>query len=112
MLSVVGWFMHRRSRLTGIATGDQALFVRRGVFIRSGGFPDIPLMEDIGYSRILKTIGPPLCLPQRVNTSGRRWEEHGIFGIMLRMWALRLAFFCGADPVRLATAYGYAPRAS
>jgi rSAM/selenodomain-associated transferase 2 len=110
MLKVIAWFMNRRSKLTGIATGDQAMFVRRDVFLQSGGFPDIPLMEDIAYSRTLKTISAPLCLRERVITSGRRWEKHGILRTILKMWRLRLAFFLGADPARLAKAYGYAPR--
>jgi rSAM/selenodomain-associated transferase 2 len=110
MLKVVAWFMNRRSRLTGIATGDQAMFIRRDVFLQSGGFPDIPLMEDIAYSRALKTISTPLCLRERVITSGRRWEKHGVLRTILKMWRLRLAFFLGADPARLAKAYGYAPR--
>lgn len=109
LLKVIAWFMNRRSRLTGIATGDQALFVRRAVFEQSGGFPDIPLMEDIAYSRVLKALGPPLCLTRRVVTSGRRWEQGGVLRTMARMWRLRLAYFCGADPARLARAYGYEP---
>ncbi|BBL70023.1 TIGR04283 family arsenosugar biosynthesis glycosyltransferase [Methylogaea oryzae] len=111
-LKAIAWCMNRRSRWTGIATGDQALFVRREAFEASGGFPDIPLMEDIAYSRILKSFGPPLCLAARVATSGRRWEKRGVLRTVLLMWRLRLAYFCGADPAHLARAYGYEPRQS
>jgi rSAM/selenodomain-associated transferase 2 len=109
MLAVIAWFMNHRSRLTGIATGDQAMFARRGIFFESGGFPNIPLMEDIAYSRILKAISAPLCLREQAITSGRRWEAHGVFRTILKMWGMRLAFFLGADPARLAKAYGYVP---
>ena len=74
LLRLVAWSMNRRSRLTGIVTGDQALFVRREVFAQVGGFPELPLMEDIALSRRLKCLGRPLCLSQRVITSGRRWD--------------------------------------
>jgi rSAM/selenodomain-associated transferase 2 len=107
LLPVIAWFMNRRSRLTGIATGDQGMFVRREVFERVGGFPDIPLMEDIVLSRRLLVIGPPLCLPQRAVTSGRRWERGGVIRTVWLMWSLRLAFRLGADPARLARRYGY-----
>jgi len=110
LLPVIAWFMNRRSRWTGIATGDQAIFVRREVFESMGGFPDMPLMEDIALSKKLKAIGPPLCMKARVTTSGRRWERHGVISTVLKMWRLRLAFFLGADPARLAKAYGYEPR--
>ena len=101
--------MNWRSRLTGIATGDQAIFVRRAAFEAVGGFPDIPLMEDIAISRALKRLGRPACLSARVTTSGRRWEEGGLVRTVLLMWRLRLAFFLGADPARLAFRYGYRP---
>ena len=110
LLPVIAWFMNRRSRWTGIATGDQAMFVRREVFDAVGGFPDIALMEDIALSKILKSIGPPICLKSPVVTSGRRWERHGVLRTILKMWSLRLAYFLGADPARLAKAYGYEHR--
>jgi rSAM/selenodomain-associated transferase 2 len=109
MLEVVAWSMNRRSRWTGIATGDQAMFVRRDVFSAAGGFPDIALMEDIALSRILKRRGRPACLRQRVRTSGRRWQHRGVFRTILLMWRLRLAYFLGADPADLAVRYGYRP---
>ena len=111
-LPLVAAMMNRRSRLTGIATGDQAVFVSRAAFAAAGGFPDIPLMEDIELSRRLLRTGRPACLAARVTTSGRRWEAHGVWRTILRMWWLRLRFFLGADPRRLAVDYGYAPRES
>ena len=107
LLSLVAWFMNVRSRITGIATGDQAIFVRRDAFNAVGGFPPIPLMEDIAVSKQLKRRSPPLCLRELVVTSGRRWERNGIFSTILLMWWLRLAFFFGADPKKLARRYGY-----
>lgn len=107
LLPVIAWFMNRRSRLTSIATGDQGMFVRREVFEALGGFPEIALMEDIALSRRLKRYGPPLCLEQRVYTSGRRWEKGGVIRTVLLMWCLRFAYFFGASPTRLAKDYGY-----
>jgi rSAM/selenodomain-associated transferase 2 len=112
LLKVVACAMSLRSRLTGIATGDQAIFVERGAFAAVGGFPDIALMEDIVLSRRLKRLGRPLCLKARALTSGRRWEKHGVVRTILTMWRLRLAFFLGAEPGKLAASYGYLPRQS
>ena len=106
-LPLIAALMNRRSRLTGIATGDQAIFVRRQVFFALGGFPVQPLMEDIELSRRLKAVSPPACLRERVLTSGRRWEKHGVLRTVLLMWSLRLRYFFGADPQTLARAYGY-----
>jgi rSAM/selenodomain-associated transferase 2 len=105
MLRVVAFMMNARSRATGIATGDQAIFVRRDAFEASGGFPAIPLMEDVALSKVLKRRSPPLCLRERVVTSGRRWRRHGTFRTIVLMWRLRLAFALGADPRRLARRY-------
>jgi rSAM/selenodomain-associated transferase 2 len=110
LLRVVAWFMSRRSRLTGIATGDQGIFVRADVFRRCGGFPDVALMEDIRLSRALKRVGRPLCLRARITTSGRRWEENGTLRTIALMWRLRLAHFLGADPRQLAARYDAARR--
>ena len=88
------------------------MFVSRAAFAAAGGFPDIPLMEDIELSRRLLRTGRPACLAARVTTSGRRWEAHGVWRTILRMWWLRLRYFLGADPRRLAAEYGYAPRES
>ena len=108
LLTLVAAMMNLRSRLTGIATGDQALFVTRAAFDAAGGFPPIPLMEDISLSKHLKRIGPALCLRARVTTSARRWEENGTLRTILLMWRLRLAYFFGADPAQLARQYGNA----
>ena len=97
--------MNARSRLTGIATGDQAMFVTREAFDAAGGFPEIALMEDIELSRRLKRVSPPLCLRARVTTSGRRWETRGVLRTILLMWRLRLAYFFGAKPDDLARRY-------
>ena len=110
MLRIVGGAMNLRSRWTGIATGDQAMFVRYELFSAVGGFPDIPLMEDIALSKALKKHGPPACLRQRVTTSARRWQRHGVWWTIWLMWRLRAAYFFGADPARLAAKYGYQPR--
>ncbi|MFQ5487737.1 MAG: TIGR04283 family arsenosugar biosynthesis glycosyltransferase [Gammaproteobacteria bacterium] len=104
-LRLVETLMNLRSRLSGIATGDQAVFVRRSAFQEVGGFPPIELMEDIALSKRLKRLSRPLCLRQRVITSSRRWEQHGILPTILFMWRLRLAYFLGADPARLAQRY-------
>jgi hypothetical protein len=101
--------MNIRSRLTGIATGDQAMFVRRGAFEASGGFPPIALMEDLALSARLKRISPPLALRAHVVTSARRWRTRGTLRTILLMWRLRLFYFVGVDPAKLARAYGYAP---
>jgi rSAM/selenodomain-associated transferase 2 len=107
LLILVGWLMGLRSRLTGIATGDQAIFVRRDAFQTAGGFLEIPLMEDIALCKRLKRISAPLCLSERVVTSGRRWEKHGVINTIVLMWRLRFAYFFGADPNELAQQYGY-----
>ena len=99
--AVISWFMNRRSRLTGIATGDQAIFVRRRIFERLGGFPDIPLMEDIAFSRRLKRLGPTAALTDRVTTSFRRWEKNGPLRTILLMWTLRFLYWLGVSPTRL-----------
>lgn len=106
ILWVVSRMMDVRSHCSGIATGDQALFVRRSAFDRIGGFPEIPLMEDIAFSKALKRLSWParICVP--VVTSSRRWESHGILRTIVLMWSLRWAYFRGADPARLAERYG------
>lgn len=105
LLRIIERSMNWRSRITGIATGDQAMFICRDLFQRVSGFPDIPLMEDITLSRTLKRHSPPLCLQQRVITSSRRWEQRGIVRTMLLMWRLRLVYALGSDPQRLARLY-------
>lgn len=110
LLRLVSFLINLRSRLSGIATGDQAIFVRRDVFEQVAGFPDIPLLEDIALSTRLKRVGPPACLRPPVVTSARRWERHGIVRTILLMWRLRLLYFFGTPPQALADLYGYARR--
>ena len=105
MLRVIAAFMNRRSRWTGIATGDQALFMTRAAFDAVGGFPAQPLMEDIEISKRLLKLSRPACLRARVVTSGRRWETRGVWRTVLLMWRLRLAYWRGATPERLAERY-------
>jgi rSAM/selenodomain-associated transferase 2 len=102
--------MNLRSRMTSIATGDQAIFMSRAAF--GSGFPDIALMEDIAMTKRLKRVGPPLCIAAPVVTAGRRWEKHGVMRTIVLMWWLRLAYFLGANPTWLARSYGYVPRQS
>jgi len=108
LMRFVAAMMNLRSRLTGIATGDQAIFVTRTTFAAAGGFPPIALMEDVALSARLKRIGRPLCLRARVTTSARRWRGHGTLRTLLLMWRLRLSYFLGADPAKLAQSYGHA----
>jgi rSAM/selenodomain-associated transferase 2 len=110
LLRVVAATMNLRSRLTGIATGDQAMFVARAAFESVGGFPPIALMEDVALSARLRRIGRPCPLRARATTSARRWRTHGTLRTVLLMWRLRLRFFFGADPAKLARAYGYGER--
>jgi rSAM/selenodomain-associated transferase 2 len=105
LLRLVAALMNMRSRWSGIATGDQAIFVRRDVFQRAGGFPDQPLMEDIELSKRLRKLSPPACLRRRVTTSGRRWEQHGVLRTIVLMWMLRALYWIGLPPERLARLY-------
>ncbi|MBI5461446.1 MAG: TIGR04283 family arsenosugar biosynthesis glycosyltransferase [Gammaproteobacteria bacterium] len=105
LLRVVAWLMNLRSRLTGIATGDQGMFVRRELFNEVGGFAEMPLMEDIALSRALKRRARPACLRARLVTSSRRWECDGIVRTILLMWRLRFAYWRGVSPERLAAQY-------
>ena len=105
LLAVVGAMMNFRSRLTGIATGDQAMFASRAAFNEAGGFAGIALMEDVELSSRLRRRGPPACLREEAITSGRRWERNGVVATIVLMWRLRLAYFFGADPARLARTY-------
>jgi len=104
-LRVVERMMNWRSRWTGVATGDQALFVRREAFVQLGGYPAMPLMEDVALSTRLKRLARPVCVPQRVTTSSRRWEINGVWQTIGLMWFLRLAYALGADPQWLADRY-------
>lgn len=104
-LRLVERMMNLRSRLTGIATGDQGLFIERGLFRESGGFPAIALMEDVAFTSRLRRHGRPLCLGEKIITSSRRWETNGIWRTIVLMWSLRIAYFLGMHPDRLARIY-------
>ncbi|MFZ1922668.1 MAG: TIGR04283 family arsenosugar biosynthesis glycosyltransferase, partial [Xanthobacteraceae bacterium] len=108
-LAVVARMINWRSRLTGIATGDQAIFVRRDAFRSVGGYPELPLMEDIAMSQRLKRLCRPYCIGTPVVTSGRRWEHHGVLRTVVLMWRLRLAYYFGAEPAVLALRYPAVP---
>jgi len=102
---LIGTMINLRSRLSGIATGDQAIFVQRSLFYQLGGYAALPLMEDVELCRRLKRLGPPACLRQQVITSGRRWERHGVWRTVWLMWRLRWRFWRGESAERLAQEY-------
>lgn len=104
-LWIIAKMMNWRSRISGICTGDQAIFIRREVFERINGFADIPLMEDIEISRRLRMISKPYCVTCEVVTSGRRWRENGVLRTVLLMWWLRLQYFWGVSPEKLVKRY-------
>ena len=104
-LPLIAALMNLRSRLSGIATGDQAIFVERQLFLQLGGYADQPLMEDIELSRRLRAVAPPACLRPRVTTSGRRWDSRGVWRTVWLMWCLRWRYWRGAAPEELARAY-------
>ena len=104
-MGVVAWFMNKRSCLTGICTGDQAMFATRQALARVDGFPDMVLMEDIELSRRLKRLGPPCCLSLPVTTSARRWQQDGLLRTMCAMWWMRMRYWLGAKPETLADGY-------
>lgn len=106
MLKVVSSMISVRSRLSRVATGDQAIFIRREVFDAVGGYPDIPLMEDIALSRALKRIGQVACLRSRVVTSARRWQIEGVWRTIFKMWILKSLYLLGVSPFRLKRFYG------
>lgn len=105
MFRVIAALINCRSRLTKVATGDQALFIRRAVFERIAGFPDLPLMEDIALCRSLKRIGRMACLRSRVVTSARRWQKDGLWRTIVKMWMLKLCYLAGVPPGRLKQFY-------
>jgi hypothetical protein len=106
LLKLVGFMISLRSRLSKVGTGDQAIFVRREIFAELGGYPDIPLMEDVALSRALKRRGAVACLRSRVVSSARRWEMDGIWRTVLKMWTLKTLYLLGISPVRLKRYYG------
>jgi rSAM/selenodomain-associated transferase 2 len=105
MLWVIARLMNWRSRLGGIATGDQAMFMTRRAFESAGGFPDQPLMEDVELSKRLRVLSRAICLPDRVVTSGRRWEKHGVWRTIWLMWRLRWLYWRGVPASELAELY-------
>jgi len=105
LLPMIARLMNLRSRWTGIATGDQAIFVRRDLFQRLGGFAEQPLMEDIELSRRLLRTARPACLRARVTTSGRRWDTRGAWRTVWLMWTLRWRYWRGTPAETLARAY-------
>jgi rSAM/selenodomain-associated transferase 2 len=105
LLRVIAWSMNMRARLTSVCTGDQCIFVQRCLFLDVGGYPSIDLMEDIALSKILRRRSGPLVLRPPATTSGRRWEQRGVWRTMLLMWWLRLRYFLGASPARLRRSY-------
>jgi rSAM/selenodomain-associated transferase 2 len=109
LFAVIARMINWRSRLTGIATGDQAIFVTREAFEAVGGFADLPLMEDIALSRRLKRLCRPYCIATPAVTSGRRWEQNGVIRTILLMWRLRLSYYLGVESALLAELYD-APR--
>ncbi|MBU1283807.1 MAG: TIGR04283 family arsenosugar biosynthesis glycosyltransferase [Gammaproteobacteria bacterium] len=104
-LRLIGAMISLRSRLTGIASGDQGIFVARRHFEALGGYAPIPLMEDLQLCRRLRALTRPRCLRPPLATSSRRWEQHGIWRTVVLMWCLRLAYYCGASPEKLARQY-------
>jgi len=104
---LIEYMINLRSRITGIATGDQGIFMLRYAFDQIGGFTEIPLMEDIAMSQRLNRIKPPICLKLRLVTSSRRWEQNGVIKTILLMWWLRLAFYFGVSPKYLARSYDF-----
>ncbi|HYX38451.1 MAG TPA: TIGR04283 family arsenosugar biosynthesis glycosyltransferase [Oligoflexus sp.] len=105
MFPIIGFFINLRSRLSGIATGDQGIFVRREAFLQISGFPDQPLMEDVEISKRLLSLSRPLCLKQKMRTSGRRWETRGVWRTIFLMWRLRWAYWRGASAQDLIKAW-------
>ncbi|MDX8389422.1 MAG: TIGR04283 family arsenosugar biosynthesis glycosyltransferase [Mariprofundaceae bacterium] len=105
LLPIIAFFINLRSRWSRISTGDQAMFVRRNLFERLGGFPEQPLMEDVEFSMWLKRAGDIACLRRKVVTSGRRWQRHGVFQTVWLMWKLRFCYWLGANPAELKKQY-------
>jgi rSAM/selenodomain-associated transferase 2 len=105
LLGLIGRMISWRSGLTGVASGDQGIFVSRDIFQAQNGYAQIPLMEDIELSRRLKRLSRPRCLHPAILTCSRRWQQHGVWRTVLLMWCLRLAYYCGVSPEKLARRY-------
>ena len=102
---IISFFINFRSRLSKISTGDQAIFIRRDIFEQIGGYPEIPLMEDVAISKALRRLGKIDCLYNKVTTSSRRWEKNGVVNTVMLMWKMRFLYWCGAEPEKLASMY-------
>jgi rSAM/selenodomain-associated transferase 2 len=105
IFKIIAWFMNKRSCLSGIVTGDHTLFVKRSTYFERGGFSDIPIMEDIEFSKRLKKYSHPACLNETVTTSSRRWEQQGVIKTIILMWRLRILFYFGVPVEKLAKQY-------
>ena len=105
VFKTIAWFMNLRSCITGVVTGDHAIFVNKETYIKCGGFPDFKIMEDIEVSKRLKTISSPLCLTEQVISSSRKWEQQGVVKTIFTMWKLRLMFYLGVPTEKLAKLY-------
>lgn len=105
VLGLVALLMNHRSRLTGVATGDQGLFVRRDLFEKLGGYPSMPLMEDVALCKVLRKYQRPLCVPLPLLIDDRRWRRRGVWQTILLMWQIRLMFWLGVSPKRLHRLY-------
>lgn len=103
--SVIAFFINLRSRITTIATGDQAIFISSSMFNKVKGYPEIALMEDVAICKRLRKLMKPICFKSKVITSARRWETQGVIKTIFMMWMIRLAYFCGVSPERLAKIY-------
>lgn len=104
-MKLIAFFINLRSRISNLATGDQAIFIDRDVFALIGGFPDLPIMEDVAICKRLRQLYPPRNSRLKVTTSARRWEQNGVFSTILKMWWYRLAYFFGVPPKRLKRGY-------
>lgn len=104
-LRVVAWFMNNRARITGVATGDQGIFVQHSAWKKVGGFFDLPIMEDVALSKCLKVLSKPVAIDALIFTSARRWKKNGLWRTITLMWALRLAYFLGVPPRKIAEHY-------
>jgi len=103
--ALIGALISFRSRISRTGTGDQAIFVRKQIFDALGGFPDMPICEDLDFARRMKRAGRVACLRSKVTTSARRWRSGGIVRTVLRMWTIRLLYLAGVPPDRLARMY-------
>lgn len=109
LLKLVSFMINWRSRITGIATGDQAIFINANLFEQVNGFANIPLMEDVEICKRLRRLTKPICIKEKAITSARRWEKHGRVKTIVLMWRLRFEYWLGVSPDKLAVDYGYVP---